>query len=351
MAPAGVGAAVFSYPPFSAPGAVPSKRNVVLLATHSGDHYTVDRLASALIHRGADPVRLNTDRFPLGVAVSVESDARRHTISIDCERRRVDGREVAAVWLRQLWEPDLGDAVDPQYRDACLKECRATMRGLFDGLEGARWVNPLPSVRQAGDKCRQLRIAREVGLAIPATIVTNDPDRVRRFYQEVNGRVVTKLLTPLVSSMEKTSGFLHTSEVSPDDLDVLDSLRVCPMVFQERIEKRCELRVAFVAGRLFVGAVDASGTSGEIDWRLATPDECKWRRDELPVSEATRIAELMRRLGLVYGAIDMIRTPAGEHVFLEVNPTGEWGMLERDLDLPISTALADALWPIEDRPP
>jgi glutathione synthase/RimK-type ligase-like ATP-grasp enzyme len=51
----------------------------------------------------------------------------------------------------------------------------------------------------------------------------------------------------------------------------------------------------------------------------------------------------MCKLQLVYGAIDLIRTPAGEHVFLEVNPGGEWGMLERDLGLPISEAIADAL--------
>lgn len=39
----------------------------------------------------------------------------------------------------------------------------------------------------------------------------------------------------------------------------------------------------------------------------------------------------------------MICTPAGEYVFLEVNPGGEWGMLERDLCLPISEAIAVAL--------
>jgi glutathione synthase/RimK-type ligase-like ATP-grasp enzyme len=51
----------------------------------------------------------------------------------------------------------------------------------------------------------------------------------------------------------------------------------------------------------------------------------------------------MRRLGLAYGAIDLIETPEGGHVFLEVNPGGEWGMLEHDLGLPISEAIADAL--------
>jgi len=39
----------------------------------------------------------------------------------------------------------------------------------------------------------------------------------------------------------------------------------------------------------------------------------------------------------------VIVTPEGEHVFLEVNPLGQWGMLERDLGLPISQAIAEAL--------
>jgi glutathione synthase/RimK-type ligase-like ATP-grasp enzyme len=51
----------------------------------------------------------------------------------------------------------------------------------------------------------------------------------------------------------------------------------------------------------------------------------------------------MSELGLVFGAVDFICTPAGEYVFLEVNPGGEWGMLERDLRLPISEAIAAAL--------
>jgi hypothetical protein len=51
----------------------------------------------------------------------------------------------------------------------------------------------------------------------------------------------------------------------------------------------------------------------------------------------------MSELGLVFGADDLICKHSGEHVFLEVNPGGEWGMLERDLELPISEAIAEAL--------
>ena len=66
-------------------------------------------------------------------------------------------------------------------------------------------------------------------------------------------------------------------------------------------------------------------------------------RAELPAEVSRGLHTLMSELGLVFGAIDLIRTPAGEHVFLEVNPSGEWGMLERDLGLPIADAIARAL--------
>ena len=51
----------------------------------------------------------------------------------------------------------------------------------------------------------------------------------------------------------------------------------------------------------------------------------------------------MEHLQLSFGAIDLIVQPDGQYVFLEVNPVGEWGMLEKDLDLPISRAIARGL--------
>ena len=51
----------------------------------------------------------------------------------------------------------------------------------------------------------------------------------------------------------------------------------------------------------------------------------------------------MDALGLNYGAFDFIVTPEGRHVFLEVNPAGEFMWLMRNPGLPIHEALADVL--------
>jgi glutathione synthase/RimK-type ligase-like ATP-grasp enzyme len=46
---------------------------------------------------------------------------------------------------------------------------------------------------------------------------------------------------------------------------------------------------------------------------------------------------------LRFGAIDMIVTPEGRYVFLEINPNGQWRWIEDASGLPISDALCDAL--------
>jgi glutathione synthase/RimK-type ligase-like ATP-grasp enzyme len=144
--------------------------------------------------------------------------------------------------------------------------------------------------------------------------------------------------------MNADSGFVHTNLVTKEDLDAGDLLRHSPMVFQEQIAKACEFRLAVIDDKFFVGSIDARNSSrGQVDWRLASPDEISWERGHVPDEVAMAIRALMSKLGLVYGAIDLIRTPDDEYVFLEINPGGEWGMLERDLNYPISEAIADAL--------
>jgi MvdC family ATP-grasp ribosomal peptide maturase len=317
---------------------------LVLLVTHSGDHFTVERVAEALARRGARALRFDTDLFPGEVRLSAALRPGGAERVLGLGAVEVESSEVRAVWARRVWPPRLSDNLDERFRAACTRETGAALEGFFDGLGGARWVNDPRSERAAENKLLQLRAARESGLDIPPTLLTNDAERARAFFDAEGGRVVAKLLRPLSVSMGDTPFFVYTSDVRAADLEALDSLRHCPVVFQRKIEKRRELRVACVAGRLFAGALDASGSArGRTDWRLAEPGECSWSPASLKTPLAARLRALMRRLGLVYGAIDLIETPEGRHVFLEVNPGGEWGMLEHDLGLPISEAIADAL--------
>ena len=321
-----------------------ASRDAVLLLTHSADFYTIDLVAEALTRRGARPFRLNTDRFPASVKLSARAGNDRATHLVTDMGAQVSAAEIRAVWARKLWAPRMGADLDERFREMCVRESVAALEGFLDALHDARWVNDIRRERAAENKQRQLRVAAQAGLLIPRTLVTNDPAAARQFFAETEGRMVAKLLRPLTVSMNAPSLFVYTSRVREEDLDGAETLRHSPMVFQELIPKARELRVAWVAGEAFTGALDASGTSrGQTDWRRAAPEECRWQRAELPAEVSRGLQALMSGLGLVFGAIDLICTPAGEHVFLEVNPSGEWGMLERDLGLPIADAIARAL--------
>src|SRR5215216_113888 len=319
-------------------------RDAVLLLTHSGDFYTIDLVSKALARRGVRPIRFNTDLFPSSIKLLAHAGDE-HTTHLFTETgEQVSAAEVRAVWARKLWSPRMAVDLDERYRSMCVTESIAALEGFLDALYVARWVNDLERQRAAENKQRQLRLAARAGLRVPRTLVTNDPAAARQFFAETDGQTVAKLLRPIAVSMDAAKPFVYTNRVREEDLAGAETLRHSPMVFQEFIPKACELRVAYVAGETFAGALDASGTSrGHTDWRRVAPEECRWQVAQLPTEVASGLRALMSGLGLVFGAVDLICTPSGEHVFLEVNPGGEWGMLERDLGLPISEAIAEAL--------
>lgn len=63
----------------------------------------------------------------------------------------------------------------------------------------------------------------------------------------------------------------------------------------------------------------------------------------LPDKTSGKLLSLMEHLGLVFGCIDMILTPEDEYIFLEVNPAGQWGWIEKLTGMPITDALTDML--------
>ncbi len=225
-----------------------SQSPLVLLVTHSGDYFTVERVSEALARRGARPLRFDTDLFPAEVRLSATLRPGGLENVLRVGGTEAGTSEVHAVWARRVWPPRLSERLDERFRAACTRESLAALEGFFDGLGGARWVNDPRSERAAENKLLQLRAARESGLDIPPTLMTNDAERARAFYEAEGGRVVAKLLRPLSVSMGETPFFVYTSDVGAADIEALDTLSHCPVVFQRKIEKRRELRVAYVAG-------------------------------------------------------------------------------------------------------
>jgi hypothetical protein len=139
---------------------------------------------------------------------------------------------------------------------------------------------------------------------------------------------------------------VFTSQLAAEDLAHLDQLALAPMTFQEHLAKAVELRVTLIGQRAFAAAVDSQAVErSRVDWRKAGRELVDaWTPYALPAEVAGRLLQLAARLGLSYGAADVVVTPDGRHVFLEINPAGEWFWLD-DVFGPraLSAAIADAL--------
>jgi glutathione synthase/RimK-type ligase-like ATP-grasp enzyme len=317
----------------------------VLLVTRSNDNDSVALVASALEARGARPFRLDTDLFPTDVELALHQPYGRSTLRSAAGELALD--EIDAVWYRRAAiAAGLPDGMDPQDRDASIKEARASLLGMLESLE-VFTMDRVSTVRTAEHKPRQLRLAAALGLDVPRTLTTNDPEAVRAFWTACGGRVVAKALSSFaIYDEDGREQVVFTSQLIAGDLEHLDQLALSPMTFQEHLDKSIELRVTLVGEHLFAAAVDSQSLErSRVDWRKEGNRLLRaWKPYVLPADVAERLRTLAARLGLTYGAADIVVTPDGRHVFLEINPGGEWFWLD---DVPgpraISTAIAETL--------
>ncbi|HET8782654.1 MAG TPA: hypothetical protein VFM63_09560 [Pyrinomonadaceae bacterium] len=318
----------------------------VLIITHSDDNESVARVAEAIARRGGNVIRFDTDRYPTDVRLSAyygaEGDER---LTLTNDEGAFDLREVTAVWHRRInFGAHLPAGLDKQLRHASLGETSAAAHGMLASLKAFR-LDHLHYIRHAENKQLQLQAALELGLNTPRTLTTNDPTAVRAFAKSCEGGTVTKMLSSFAIYEAGKELVVFTNPVRPEDLDDLSGLSLCPATFQELLPKSLEIRATVVGERVMSAAVDSQVSARAThDWRRDGVSMLKdWRPYQLPAEVEEKILRLMDYFSLNYGAIDVILTPDGKHVFLELNPCGEFFWLERSPGLPISDAIADVL--------
>jgi len=233
------------------------------------------------------------------------------------------------VWMRRPTPPVLPPDLHPGDVPVARRECRDFLDGLYHlAAPEAFWVNPLASHPRADFKPVQLKAALEAGLTVPRTLISNDPPRIRRFLEELRGRAVYKPFYTSQWETEDLTAILLTSEVAAEDLPGDETLRLTPGIFQEKIDKAHELRVTVMGAHVVTARLLSQGAAEtRLDWRLPGA-KVPIEPDRLPREVERACRRLLKSLGIVFGCLDFIVTPAGEHVFLEVNPAGQFLWIE-----------------------
>jgi glutathione synthase/RimK-type ligase-like ATP-grasp enzyme len=307
---------------------------VIVAVSHRSDDHAAPVL-EALRRLGEDAVVLDTAALPARGTISAAFGVRGVHARIRGPHGLIRAEDVTAIWWRRPRPLRASRGLAADHADFALRQTDEALCGLAASLS-VRWVNDPWRDRAASHKPHQLAAAARSGLRVPRTLVTNDPERAREFLAAAGRRpIVHKALhaTP--------EDWRTTRLVGPGDRRRLGSMRLAPVILQEYVAG-VDVRVTAVGGALFAAAIDARDTSSPHDFRPAF-DEARVEPCRLPSGVAGGLRALLGALGLSYAAIDLRRREDGEHVFLEVNPAGQWLFVERRTGLPITRALAALL--------
>lgn len=310
---------------------------MILAITHAGDDHAPPVL-DALARLGAEAVVVDLSALPrAGQLAFAYGDAG------SSRELRLDGRpairadELTAVWWRRPRPFTAAGGLLPGDAILAARQTEEAFMGLLAslGAAGVRLVNDPWRDEVASLKTRQLAAAGQVGLSVPPTLVTSDPEAARAFLDACEYGAVHK---QLITTAE---AWRPTRRVTADDRACLADLRYAPVILQAYVPG-VDVRVTAVGDELFAAEIDARETASPEDFRPVLAS-CRVAPCTLSDREADALRALLREVDLSYAAIDLRRRDDGSLAFLEVNPGGQWYFVEQRTGQPITAALASHL--------
>lgn len=304
----------------------------------------VDIIATKLNERKIPFVRFNTEDFPLKVSASIFFDENDQNQTLNFNYgRKIIGSDVKGVWYRRPAHFEFPKEFSPFVKTFAEQESNATIRGLWEVLN-CTWINHPESNRKAELKIKQLKVASEVGLEIPKTLITNSPEDAKKFFLKTKSKgVIIKRLGGGVMLDGNNGTAIYTSLISEDSIKNVAEVKNTPVLLQEYVEKDVELRITIVGDTIFPVEIHSQKSErAKTDWRKDTLN-LKHKIHQLPKDVEEKLLKFTRKLDLNFGAIDMILTPSGKYVFLEINPNGQWGWIQDLTGLPISEEIINLL--------
>jgi glutathione synthase/RimK-type ligase-like ATP-grasp enzyme len=176
----------------------------------------------------------------------------------------------------------------------------------------------------------QLRFIADAGFAVPDTLVTSDPEKVRAFWAE-HGKIIYKS----VSGVRSIVAILNS-----DDGDHIEDVSTCPTQFQKFIEG-IDYRVHVVEDEVYPCRIESTA----VDYRYPSEDQTTTvlYSTNIPEAAAERCVRLTKSLGLRLAGIDLRIDREGVEWCFEVNTAPGFIWFEQQTGQPITAAVARAL--------
>lgn len=217
--------------------------------------------------------------------------------------------------------------VDSDYESYVYGEWQVVTEYIEFHLESfGEWINKPSASRRAKNKIFQISVAKQIGLSIPKSIITNDAEAITKF---IDGDIgIHKSISE--SGVIDNELVSRTSMFSKSEIDEDSGIDMAPGCFQEFIDSDVELRT-YVAGNSAMTVVIKPQD------KFLIPDIRSQPKNDQLFSISNNFScyekdliDLVKSIDLKYAAVDSIVTEHGI-TFLELNPNGSWEWLPDDV--------------------
>jgi glutathione synthase/RimK-type ligase-like ATP-grasp enzyme len=314
--------------------------STVLIITNEYDAHA-DAVVLELHRRNIPVFRFHPEDFPHACSISIEVQDGSIEGEITTSHRTVAFKDICAAWYRRPQSPLTARSSTKEGQlDHYIREQRIdTLNTLYATLE-TFWVGQPSKLRRADIKALQLAEASKAGLQTPRTLISNDRGAAAAFVSTVgDAECAIKTLSAVGVGDQRSFRFPLTTVLPKDH--PLDSVALAPTMFQPYIHKAAELRCVVIGDKIFTAKINSQADERTSkDWRAGP---CQYEHFFLPEEVQAAIHRMMNSYGINFASLDIIVTPEGEFVFLELNPNGQWLWIEFELGLPLLKTFVDLL--------
>jgi hypothetical protein len=309
--------------------------NRILLVTTTTD-LAADLVTLNLTRRGVQFARMNQEDFPQQISIAWRGKGTGATITADDEIISCD--EIRSGWFRSPLLPQFLAQEDKRTSEFVSQECAGFLSGFWQTMPWF-WINRPSALILANNKLWQLALADAHGFRVPKTLVTNYA-RAARDFVGTNDSVAKTVVSAGFREGDQRYA-IFTTPVTNEDLSD-NSVQAAPVIYQERIANRFDLRITVVGEQVFASRISKRDET-ETDWRAVDPANIAYDIHHLPSALEAACIAYVKAHSLVFAALDFIITPDGDYIFLEINPSGQWGWLEEATGAPITDTIVDCL--------
>ncbi|MGD1949689.1 MAG: RimK family alpha-L-glutamate ligase [Leptolyngbyaceae cyanobacterium] len=293
-----------------------------------GDDLDADAicLKSRLENAGARVDYWNSQLFPKCLQLTWQAHTYQGRLQLPTGKA-IHLDNIHSIFWRTLHPVDVPLLPDSHQYQIAVTNSTSILRSLIRGCS-ARWVNSWEAYQFHQEKPLQLSIVKELGVAIPKTLISNNPEHIRAFATSVPQLIFKPVYQGAYTKL------LKDSYLEPEHLN--QCWRRSPATFQEYVPGT-NIRCYVIGQQVYAAEI----RSACLDFREDT--QARIIPAILPETIQIICLKIAQALFLEWTAIDWRLSPQGEFIFLKADPSPMFTYFEQITGFPLSEKLVQLL--------